>query len=79
MSAPTAPDFLLHEIPPIIDRLAGDYENFELPVQSLPGIRVLITGGALVSIIAVYAVLATDGSVTDLVLEVGGRSTPVLT
>jgi hypothetical protein len=38
--APSTTDFLLHEIPPIIDRLAQDYETVTAAVPSLPGVRV---------------------------------------
>jgi hypothetical protein len=43
---PTA-DFLLHEIPPIIDQLAEDYEGATLAVPDVPEVRVLITAGIL--------------------------------
>ena len=66
---PSSADFLLHEIPPIIDRLAQDYEGTTLDVPGVPDVRVLITSGILVAAIAVYAVLASDGAVEVIYLD----------
>ncbi len=38
---PSTADFLLHEIPPLIDLLALDYEAATLEVGGVPGVRVL--------------------------------------
>lgn len=46
---PSATDFLLHEIPAIIDRLAVAFESSTTPVDEDPKIRMLITAGVLVS------------------------------
>ncbi|HYZ99457.1 MAG TPA: hypothetical protein VE575_11945 [Acidimicrobiales bacterium] len=67
---PSATDFLLHELPRIIDRLAQDYESVTLAVPSRPGLRVLITAGALVPTVAVYTVLAADGAVEIISLDI---------
>jgi hypothetical protein len=67
---PSAADFLLHEIPPIIDRLAESYESVTLSVESLPNVRVLITAGALVPTIALYTTLAADDAVQVLYLDI---------
>ena len=50
---PSSTDFLLHELPAIIDALAENYEASTMPV---PGIedRVLVTGGLTVEYVAVY-------------------------
>lgn len=66
---PSATDFLLHDLPPILDRLAEDYESSTLAVPSLPGVRVLITAGALVPSVAVYTVVAADRAVEIVYLE----------
>lgn len=66
---PSATDFMVHDLPPIIDLLAGDYENVTLAVDDVPGVRVLITAGRLVSRLSVYCVLAADGSVEVIYLE----------
>lgn len=39
---PSSADFLLHEIPPIIDQLAEDYEGTTVGVRDAPEVRVLI-------------------------------------
>lgn len=68
--APSTADFLLHEIPPLIDMLAGDYEETTLRIDAVPGVRVLIAAGVLVAHVAIYAVLATDGAVEIIYLEI---------
>lgn len=35
--APSTADFLLHEVPPLIDLLAEDYESTTLAVDAVPG------------------------------------------
>jgi hypothetical protein len=66
---PSATDFLLHDLPTILDRLAEDYESATLAVPSLPGVRVLIAAGALVPTFAVYTVVAADEAVEVIHLE----------
>lgn len=56
----SAADFLLYELPPIIDRIATRFEDVTLPVNE-PGVRVLITSGILFRRITVYAELVGDG------------------
>jgi hypothetical protein len=58
---PSATDFLLHEMPTVIDRLAEDFEGSTLSVAGRDDLRVLITAGVLVPFIAVYAVLVDEG------------------
>jgi hypothetical protein len=67
---PSATDFLLHELPAIIDALADDYENVTLDVDGVPGVRVFITAGHLVSRVAIYIVVAADGAVDIIYLDV---------
>lgn len=57
---PSATDFLLHEMPTVIDRLAEDFEGSTLTVAGREDLRVLVTAGVLVPFIAVYAVLIED-------------------
>jgi hypothetical protein len=68
--APSTADFLLHEIPTIIDRLAEDFETATLDVASVPAVRVLVTSGILVAYVAVYATLASDDAVEIIYLEI---------
>ncbi len=49
--------------------LAEDYEGATLPVDNEPRIRMLIAGGSLVRFIVIYAILAPDGSVDIVELE----------
>ena len=72
---PSATDFLLHDLAPIIDRLADDYEGSTVDVPGAPGVRVLLAGGTMVPFIAVYATLADDDGVDiiDLGLDRRGR------
>jgi hypothetical protein len=63
-------DFLLHEIPPLIDVLAEDYEGATLEVPGVPDVRVLIATGVLVAHLALYVVLAGDGAVEIIYLEI---------
>ncbi len=67
--APSATDFLLHDMPRIIDRLADDFETATLPVDDEPRIRMLIASGSLVAFIVVYAAIAADDAVEILSLE----------
>lgn len=66
---PSATDFLLHELPRVIDRLADDYERVTLEVAKVPTVRVLLTTGRLVTRLAVYCVLAADDGVDIIYLE----------
>lgn len=74
---PSTTDFLLHEIPAIIDHLAEDFDSVTLTVEGVPGVRVLVTAGILVPFIAVYAVAAVDGAVDIIHLDIddGGTTT----
>jgi len=66
---PSTADFLLHELPPLIDLLALDYEGTTLEVKDVPGVRVMIAAGVLVARLALYVVLAGDGAVEMVYLE----------
>ncbi len=69
---PSATDFLLHDMPGVIDRLAESYESSTVPIAVGSEIRVLITSGLLVEFMAVYVVLARDGAVEIIYLEIDG-------
>src|SRR3954454_21499255 len=68
---PSATDFLLHDLPAIIDLLAEGYLEHTVAVAHDPEIRVLITAGILVPFISVYAVLGADDAVEIIYLELG--------
>ena len=67
---PSATDFLLHEIPAVIDRFAVAFEESTTPFVAGSYIRVLITAGVFVNLMAVYAVIANDGAVEIIYLEI---------
>lgn len=67
---PSATDFLLHELPSIIDLLATDYEEVTLEVEEAPGVRVLVTAGRLVTRVAFYVALPPDDGVEVVYLDV---------
>ena len=70
---PSATDFLLHEIPAVIDRLAVAFEESTTPFVAGSDIRVLITAGVFIDLMAVYAVIANDGAVEIIYLEIETR------
>ena len=51
---PSATDFLLHDLPAIIDLLAEDFERRTVPIADDPEIRALVAAGVLVAFVAVY-------------------------
>lgn len=67
---PSATDFLLHEVPAIVDLLAEDYVRSTLAVEDAPPVRVLITSGVLVPFIAVYAYLRVDDAIEVIYLDI---------
>lgn len=68
---PSATDFLLHEMPTVIDRLAEDFEGSSSSAAGRDDLRVLVTGGVLVPFLAVYAVLVDD-AIEVVYLEIEG-------
>jgi hypothetical protein len=66
---PSTTDFLLHEIPTIIDFLADDYERATFDAPDAPGLRILIVFGVLIPQIVIYAELANDGAVEIVWLQ----------
>ena len=70
--APSSADFLLHDMPAVIDRLAESYDSSTVPIVAGSEIRVLITSGHLVEFMAVYTVLDVDGVVQIVYLEIAG-------
>ena len=68
---PSAADFLLHEMPNVIEKLAVDFESATTPSDEEPGVRVLIAAGLLVRYYAVYAAEVDDGAVEIYWLDIG--------
>ncbi|MEA2973268.1 MAG: hypothetical protein QOG82_1726 [Actinomycetota bacterium] len=63
---PSATDFLVIDLPPIVDRFATDFEALPEVVPGVPAARVLVATGRLVRAVAVYGILAADDSI-DLI------------
>lgn len=63
---PTATDFIVLELPTIVERFATDFDGLPELADELPGGRVFIAPSYLVGAVAVYGLLMTDGSI-DLV------------
>ena len=69
--APSATDFVAYDLPPVLDELAGRYEDVTLPVDESSGaVRVFIGVGALVQRFAVYTELVTDDVIEVFWLDV---------
>ena len=68
---PSTTDFLLHDLPVVIDLLAEDYFGHTTVVAADPEIRVSITAGLLVPFISVYAVRGEDDVVEIIYLDLG--------
>ncbi len=73
---PSATDFLLHELPTVIDRLAEDFEGASVSVSDGSEVRAFISDGTLVAYFAVYAVLDEQDSVEIVYLEVDRSGEP---
>ena len=68
--SPSATDFLLHEMPNIIEKLAVDFEAATAPSNLEPDVRVLVGSAILVPLLAVYAALDGDGGVEIFYLDI---------
>jgi hypothetical protein len=69
---PSATDFLLHDLPPIIEALANGFDVVTTAIPHRKRVRVLISHGMLVGHLAVYVALDADGSVDVLYLDIDG-------
>lgn len=63
---PSATDFIVLELPAVIERFGTDFESLPEVIDGVPGGRMLIAPGLLVRSFAVYGLLIADGSI-DLV------------
>jgi hypothetical protein len=59
---PSVTDFIVHELPRVRDRLAEDFEANTTAAEQAD-VRVYVSSGILVEVIAVYAALDDDGNV----------------
>jgi hypothetical protein len=60
---PSATDFLVIDLPPIVDRFATGFENLPELIEGVPAGRMLIIAGRLVKGVVVYGLEAPDGSI----------------
>jgi len=60
---PSASDFVVLELPAIVERFASDFDSLPELIEGTPAARVLIAPGLVVRAFAVYGVSMTDGSV----------------
>lgn len=64
--SPSATDFLVFELPTVVERFAEAFDGLPLTIDGVEGGRMLIASGLLVRYFVVYGVLATDGAI-DLI------------
>lgn len=60
---PSAADFVVIELPAVVETFATAFERLPEIIDGAPNGRVLIAAGLLVNASAVYGVLTTDGAV----------------
>lgn len=70
---PSATDFLVIDLPPIVERFASEFDQLPEAVTGVPALRVLIEAGSLVRAVAVYGVLGDDDSVELVGVELDVR------
>jgi len=66
---PSATDFLVIDLPAIVERFATDFEGLPEFVEGISVARVLVATGRLVRAIAVYGLLSPDGSIELIGIE----------
>jgi hypothetical protein len=69
--APSATDFLVFELPPVVERFATDFDGLPEVIEGFPGARLLIASGILVRGMVVYGLLVDNDSIelVDLDLD----------
>jgi hypothetical protein len=60
---PSATDFLVLHLPPVVDRFATNFDRLPEAVSGFSRVRVLIAAGSLVRAFAVYGLLTEAGDV----------------
>lgn len=63
---PSATDFIVLELPAIVERFSTGFDDLPEVVEGLPSARMLIAPGLLVECFVVYGVLAVDEAI-DLI------------
>src|SRR3954452_7168095 len=60
---PSASDFIVLELPPIVDRFAIDFDGLPEIAEGVPAGRMLITSGVLVRAVAVFGLATSDTTI----------------
>lgn len=60
---PSATDFVVIELPAVVERFATDFDGLPEVIEGVPGGRMLIAPSLLVHAFAVFGVLLADGSI----------------
>lgn len=60
---PSATDFVVFELPAVIERFAADFDGRPEVIDGAPSGRMIIAPGLLVRAFAVYGLLMADGSI----------------
>ena len=68
--APSATDFLIVELPTILERFALEFDQLPQVIDGVLTARVLVAVGVLVPVVAVYAVLTSEDVVELIGLEI---------
>ena len=63
---PSATDFIVLELPAIVERFATGFDELPEIVEGLPAGRMLIASGVLVRAVAVFGLLTSDATI-DLI------------
>jgi len=66
---PSATDFLVIDLPAIVERFATDFEGLPEFMEGVGVARVLVATGRLVRAVAVYGLLVADDSVELIGIE----------
>ncbi len=71
---PSATDFLVIELPAVVERFATDFETLPEAVEGVAEARMVIGTGRLVRAFAVYGLLMIDDSVELIGIEIDTTS-----
>lgn len=66
---PSSTDFLVHEMPGIVDLLAEKYKESTIQVGDDPNVRLFYSAGYLVQLMAIYVTEFSDGSLELIDLD----------
>ena len=67
---PSATDFLVIDLPAIVDQVATEFDDLPEIIEGVPSARMLINTGRLVNQFVVYGLEAPDGSVDLIGIDV---------